>query len=200
MAPTRVCVLTPEGPGAIAVLRVWGPRAVEVADAVFRPHRGSPLPQRAKGRPRFGRVRAGRGDEVVAVVIEGEPPEVEIHGHGGPARSSWSSMPSLPRAPRRQPVAWVRRDAAIGRRGGSATSTSHAQATLRSAEILFDQAGALEQEARRLIAVPQRPSRTRPCAGRSSDCSRIRGRSSTDLRLAGRAGGPAECRQEPAAQ
>ncbi len=37
------------------------------------------------GRLRVGRVGSGLGDEVVAVVIEGEPPEVEIQCHGGSA-------------------------------------------------------------------------------------------------------------------
>ena len=58
--------LTAEGRGAIAVLRVWGPRAIEVADAVFRPHRGVAAgrdPSRTVAarpdRPRAGR-RGGR--------------------------------------------------------------------------------------------------------------------------------------------
>src|SRR3954452_5804472 len=88
----RVCVLSPEGRGAVAVVRVWGPGALEVADAAFRPARGGTLAGSPAGRLRLGRMGAGLGDEVVAVVIaeapaQGESPEVEveIHCHGGPA-------------------------------------------------------------------------------------------------------------------
>src|SRR5947208_2562147 len=83
--PARVCVLTPEGRGAVAVVRVWGPRALEIADTVFRPARGGRLAETPPDRPRFGRAGAGPGDEVVAVVVAGPTPQVEIHCHGGPA-------------------------------------------------------------------------------------------------------------------
>src|SRR4051812_44488990 len=80
-----VAVLTPEGRGAIAVLRVWGPGALRVADAAFRPARGPGMAATPPGRLRLGRIGAGVGDEVVAVVLGGEPAEVEIQCHGGPA-------------------------------------------------------------------------------------------------------------------
>jgi len=78
-------MLTPEGRGAVAVVRIWGPGAVAVADAAFRPRAGRSLAVTPAGRLRVGQVGAGLGDEVVAVVIAGDPPEVEIQGHGGPA-------------------------------------------------------------------------------------------------------------------
>src|SRR3954470_18245506 len=95
----RVCVLSPEGRGAVGVVRVWGPGALEVADAAFRPARGARLAESPVGRLRLGRVGAGLGDEVVAVVVAVDPRaveieakaevevevEVEIHCHGGPA-------------------------------------------------------------------------------------------------------------------
>ena len=40
MQGTRVAVLTGEGAGAVAVVHVWGPDAITVADASFRPVRG----------------------------------------------------------------------------------------------------------------------------------------------------------------
>jgi tRNA modification GTPase len=140
-------VLTPEGRGAIAVVRVWGPRAVAAADAVFRPASGRRLAESPPGRPRFGRVGAGTGDEVVAVVIAADPPEVEIHGHGGSSAVALV-IDALGAAgvERRQPSAWVRH---------AARSTIEAEAqvdlarapTLRADEILLDQLhGALARE------------------------------------------------------
>ncbi len=84
----RVCVLTPEARGAVAVVRVWGADALKLVDSVFRPVAGGPLSTSPIGAIRFGRAGAGRGDEVVAVAIAdnvGAPPEVELHCHGGPA-------------------------------------------------------------------------------------------------------------------
>ena len=49
-AGARVCVLTPQGRGAVAVVRVWGPRALAVADAVVSP----------SARPFAGGVAAGK--------------------------------------------------------------------------------------------------------------------------------------------
>jgi tRNA modification GTPase len=62
--------LTAPGRGAIAVVRVWGPRAIEVADSVFRPARGLRLSETPAGALRLGRVGLGLGDEVVAVVCD----------------------------------------------------------------------------------------------------------------------------------
>src|SRR5260221_158881 len=105
----RVCMLTPDGRGALAVLRVWGAGALELIDAVFRPARGAPLAETPCDRMRFGRIGAGFGDEVVAVVISREPPEVEIHCHGGPAAVSLVIEALVGQgAERRQPGAWVR--------------------------------------------------------------------------------------------
>ena len=77
--------LTAEGRGAIAVLRIWGPKALEVADTIFRPHRGPRLAETLRGQLRIGRIGRGKGDEVVAVVLDGDPPAVEVQCHGGAA-------------------------------------------------------------------------------------------------------------------
>src|SRR5947209_8228098 len=102
----RVCVLTPDGRGAVAVVRVWGPKALEIADASFRPVRNPRLAETPAGRLRFGRMGAGLGDEVVAVVVDRDPPEVEVHCHGGPAAVELVVEALVARgAERRRPVA-----------------------------------------------------------------------------------------------
>ncbi len=144
---TRVCVLTPESRGALAVVRVWGPRAREVVDAAFRPARGNRLSSTPPARPRFGRLGEGLGDEVVAVVIDGETTAVEVHCHGGPAPLSLVLEALVAAgAERRQPSAWVRHDAR-SRIAAEATVDLARATTLRTAEILLEQAqGALEHD------------------------------------------------------
>src|SRR4051812_3272494 len=111
MTSARLCVLTPESRGAVAVVRAWGPGALTIADAAFRPARGRRLAETPPGRPRFGRLGAGVGDEVVAVVIGGEVPEVEVHCHGGPAPMALvvEALVALG-AEKRRPSAWARHD------------------------------------------------------------------------------------------
>ena len=154
-APTRVCLLTPEGRGAVAVLRLWGPGALAVADSVFRPSRGVRLAETPPGRPRLGRIGEGLGDEVVGLVCEGDPPEVEIQCHGGPAAIALVvealSAAGAPSGGSRSPgVRHASRSAVAAEAEVDLTRAS----TLRAAEVFLEQAqGALECEARRLIAL-----------------------------------------------
>ncbi len=136
------------------MVRVWGPRAREVADSVFRPVRGARLARTEPGRPRVGRIGVGLGDEVVAVVVEGDPPEVEIHCHGGPAPVALVVEALVAAgAERLQPVAWIRH-VARSRIAAEAEVDLARAPTVRSAEVLLDQSqGALEADARRLIAL-----------------------------------------------
>lgn len=148
---TFLAVMTPEGRGAIGVIRVWGPGALAAADRVFRPARGRPLAQTPAGRPRFGRVGGGLGDEVVAVIIGLDPPEVEIQCHGGPAAVAMI-VDALRDAgvEQRRPVAWVRHAAGSAIEAEAVVDLARAQ-TARVAEILLDQeAGALRRELERL--------------------------------------------------
>jgi len=153
----RVTVLTPEGRGAIAVVRLWGPRALEVADQVFRPVRGASLAHTPAGRLRVGRVGSNLGDEVVAVVIPGTPPEVEIQCHGGAAAVALVvDALTAAGAERRQPVAWIR--AASDTSVAAEAEVDLARApTIRTAEILLEQSrGALENEVRACLAQLER--------------------------------------------
>lgn len=158
--PARMCVLTPDGRGAIAVVRVWGPAALAIADAVFRPRRGRSLATSAPGVPRLGRMGAGLGDEVIAVVVEGAEPEVEVHCHGGSAAVALvAEALQAAGAERRQPVAWVRHASRSAVAAEAEVDLVRA-ATVRTAEILLEQTqGALEDEVRRGLArLPDEPA------------------------------------------
>ena len=139
--------------GAIAVVRIWGPRAVEIASAVFRPERGATLAETAPGKPRFGRVGTPPGDEVVAVVTSDLSPEVEIHCHGGPAAVELVvSALVATGAEWRGPAAWVRQNARSTIEAEARVDLARAP-TLRTAEILLEQAqGALAREFDRVAA------------------------------------------------
>jgi tRNA modification GTPase len=80
--------LTARGRGAIAVIVVWGPRAIEVTDSVFRPRQGLRLIDTPRGLLRLGHIGHGLGDEVVVVVRDEVPPAVEVQCHGGDAAVS----------------------------------------------------------------------------------------------------------------
>ena len=153
-AGARVCVLTPQGRGAVAVVRVWGPRALAVADAAFRPRRGPSLAGSPSGRLRVGRIGAGTGDEVVAVVIGTDPPEVEVSAHGGTAAVELVAEALVAEgAELRRPVAWVRHDARSAIAAEALVDLTRAP-TVRTAEILLEQAqGALEADVRAALAV-----------------------------------------------
>jgi tRNA modification GTPase len=147
MAKSRVAVLTGEGPGAVAVVRVWGEDAIAIADAAFRPHRGRGLALTSPGRPRVGRVGSGLGDEVVAIVAEGESPEVEIQCHGGPGAITLV-VDELVKfgACRSSAMRWVRRQAGSRTRAEAMLDLPGAT-TLRTASHLLDHAeGALDRE------------------------------------------------------
>jgi tRNA modification GTPase len=152
-ATPRFCLLTPEGRAALAVLRLWGRGALEAADAVFRPARGGPLALTPRGRLRLGRIGAGVGDEVVAVVLGGDPPEVELHCHGGAAAVALVAEALVQAgAERRQPAAWARQTAGSAIAAEALVDLARAP-TLRTAEILLEQAqGSLAGAARRAIA------------------------------------------------
>jgi len=148
----RVCVLTPEGRSAIAVVRVWGPDAIAVADAAFRPRSGFGLAATEPGRLRLGRMGAGLGDEVVAVVLGGGPPEVEVQCHGGLAPPALVVEALVAAgAVRVSSEDWIARSGRSALAVAAEIDLARAP-TVRSAEILLEQAqGALEAEVCRLI-------------------------------------------------
>lgn len=89
---TIAAIATAPGVGAVGVVRVSGPEAYAVADAVFRPARGTRPSEAPAGRVLFGRV--AKDGEVVdeALLLTFRAPAsytgqdvVEIQTHGGPA-------------------------------------------------------------------------------------------------------------------
>lgn len=81
--PLFVTRMTAEGPGAVAVLRVWGESAAEVVGRLFQPRSG----RKGLADSRPGEIRLGwfGGDEVVALLVENAATgrvDVEIQGHG----------------------------------------------------------------------------------------------------------------------
>ena len=154
MTPTRVAEVSASGRGAIAILRVWGPEALGIASAAFRPHRGRSLVETSVNRLRVGRIGAGVGDEVVAVVLSHAPPEVEIQCHGGPAAVGLvaAALTELG-AVRASARAWGRHAHGSSLRADAGSELAGAS-TLRVAEILLDQLdGALEHEIQQVIDV-----------------------------------------------
>ena len=151
MSAPRVAVLTGEGLGAVAVVRVWGEGAVRVTDSVFRPHRSPGLAATVPGRPRVGRVGVGLGDEVVAIIAPDERDAVEIHCHGGPAAIVLVVEALVAAgAARATPVEWVRHRSGSSLRAEAMEDLPHAT-TLRAAAHLLDQAnGALGRELGRI--------------------------------------------------
>ncbi|MEM9186883.1 MAG: GTPase [Planctomycetota bacterium] len=83
---TTVCVLTPMGRSAVAVVRVAGPAAVMAVDANFAAANGKPLAKQPIDAVRFGRWRAsssGKGPGEELIVCRVEQSVVEVHCHGG---------------------------------------------------------------------------------------------------------------------
>jgi tRNA modification GTPase len=156
-------LLTGAARGAIAVIRVWGPGAIDVVKGVFRPSGTFPPDGTRPGRQRLGRIGAGFGDEVVAVWLETRIPAIELQCHGGTAAVSLV-LEALELAGAKRREQWE--IAGFDYPSGDALA---AQAihdvprapTVQTAEILLDQAeGALRAEIARLadLVLSDRPA------------------------------------------
>ncbi|QDU91404.1 tRNA modification GTPase MnmE [Pirellulimonas nuda] len=140
---TAVCVLTPPGRGAVAVVGVAGPRAAEAVDACFLPASGVKVSDQPPGAIRLGRWLARDGEELI--VVRRPPDAVEVHCHGGDAAvrgvvralAAAGCVEAEPTPQASPPTA-----AAALAMLGQAT-------TLRAAAVLWDQAeGALDRALR----------------------------------------------------
>lgn len=138
--PTRAAILTGQGRGAVGVVRVWGPLALAVTSELFHPRGGPSLAVGATDRPRFGRFSGG--DEVVALLLDDQPPTVEIHGHGGTA-----AMAAILASLEECGVLIERTPPPLDSIAAQAESDLARADTLRVASILLDQRdGALDRE------------------------------------------------------
>ena len=143
---TTARVLTGEGLGAIAVVQVLGPDALLVVDRLFLPRFRRSLRASGLNTPRLGNFGGEAGEEVVVIPIADNPPEVEIHGHGGSAAVS-AILESL----RAEGVAVAQTgpvlDSDKGPWAGSALELLGHAPSLRVAEILLDQSsGAFDRD------------------------------------------------------
>lgn len=148
-------VMTASNRGAIAVIRVWGEDALTVANAAFRPVRGSMLGSSRVNHPRFGRVGSGIGDEVVAVVLatKGKAVEAEFQCHGGPAAVSLVIEALLEKgASPRSPEDWMSRNAESPIRAVAALDVAEAETERVARHLLAQANGALDEELERILS------------------------------------------------
>jgi tRNA modification GTPase len=92
MPACEVTLLTPPTTGAIAVLRLRGVGAWAKLQSLFRRPGGTPLPvEPVLHRFWYGTLGEGDGvgDEVILAVKQLEPPEFEVHCHGGQQVVRW---------------------------------------------------------------------------------------------------------------
>lgn len=140
MKKLHVVRLTPPGRGAVAVLLLDGPGALDV----FEKYWTGPKPD--PNRPVFGNFRLGNSNRFEQVVVHGTTPDsIEIHSHGGPAvvRAIESTLVHEGA----EPEDWIEFYCSKGGHRQIALSLLPFAPTLRTAQILLDQYnGALERE------------------------------------------------------
>ena len=92
MEQTIVALGTPPAASALAVIRLSGPRAITIADAVFRPVSGRPLSSLAGYRAAYGAFTAGKEalDEGIVLILRApksytgeDMAELSCHGNQG---------------------------------------------------------------------------------------------------------------------
>jgi len=143
---TLLSVLTPVGRGAVAVVAVAGPQAVELVAPHFSAANGRPLSQQAVGRVVYGRWGGPTGEDLVACRTAEET--VEIHCHGG-SQSVATIVEQLKQAGGRELPwhEWVHAKQDVCPLTAAAQVALASARSLRTARILLDQTrGALRDE------------------------------------------------------
>lgn len=85
-ATTQVCLLTPPGRSALAVVGVRGPAALPAVATSFAPRGSRPLADRPDRVVVFGRWGGEGGEELV--VVRRADDDLEVHCHGGSAAAA----------------------------------------------------------------------------------------------------------------
>lgn len=89
---STICAIATATGGAIGIVRISGPQAIDIASSIFRPHHGCPLTERAAATVTYGDILATDGevfDDALATVFRaphsytGED-SVELSCHGSP--------------------------------------------------------------------------------------------------------------------
>ena len=146
-------MLTAPGRGPIAVIRIWGPGAIELVREVFRPDSTIPFDRASPGQLKLGHIGAGAGDQVVAAILPTGVAVAELQTHGGSAAVSLV-LEALQQAGAKRSEHWelVGLDYPHGDGLARLALEDLPRApTLLTAEILLDQAqGVLRAEIARL--------------------------------------------------
>lgn len=149
LSPT-VCVLTPHGRGAIAVVRVDGPGAATIVARHFQAVSGKSLDANPLGRIAFGRWGEDGGEEVVVTRFDGH---VEVHCHGGIAASR-AIVESLADSgcEKLEQSTWIEANASCPLAAAAHRLLGEAR-TEKAALVLLDQFnGALRREIEQIVA------------------------------------------------
>ena len=146
----RICLLTPPGRGALAVVGVWGPDAVDLVDRSFT-SRGGPVQRRPNGAIAVGRWTAmggHAGEELV--VVRHAVDRIEVHCHGGTAAPEAVIAALVAQGARRKAwQEWPGSDSSIVAREARAAMVDARGP--RAARILCRQlAGSLDREMNRI--------------------------------------------------
>jgi tRNA modification GTPase len=148
---TAVTILTPQGRGAVAVIVVEGPMAVELVEQFFWPKGSTRLVDLPCGRIVYGRWGSEPAEDVIA--CRRSDACVEVHCHGGNAAARRIADDLMIAGAAEQPWSdWT--CAHEGSVIGALARIELARAvTARTAEILLDQYdGALDRRLREILA------------------------------------------------
>lgn len=148
---STVTILTPTGRGAVAVLVVEGPQALELVAKFFRRKSGPHSSEWTKGRIDYGSWGAEPSEDVI--VCRRAENQIEVHCHGGrvAARRIVDDLQSAGAV--EQPwTDWIASHESSAIRASARQALARA-VSLRTAKILLDQHnGALENAIREILS------------------------------------------------
>ena len=148
---TAVTILTPQGRGAVAVIVVEGPMAVELVEQNFWPKGSTRLVDLPCGRIVYGRWGSEPAEDVIACRRSNACVEVHCHGGNAAARRIVDDLVTAGVQSSRGRIGLVRTKARLS--VALARIQLARAVTARTAEILLDQYdGALDRRLREILA------------------------------------------------